>query len=172
MASSPDVIVRPAADADAAAFHRCLDSVARERNWLAMTAAPPLAVVAEFHRQLRASGGIDLLAVTTNGEVVGWLDIDRRPWEGMRHVGSLGMGVRQEARGRGIGRALVAAGLDAATESGITRVELEVFASNAPAIRLYEAAGFRHEGRKVAARRLDGQTEDLLVMARLAEAAT
>jgi putative acetyltransferase len=46
-------------------------------------------------------------------------------------------------------------------------VELEVFASNAPAIRLYERAGFRHEGRAVAACILEGRIEDILRMARL-----
>jgi ribosomal protein S18 acetylase RimI-like enzyme len=153
--------IRTATDADAASLQRCLDSVARERRWIAMTAAPPADVVAEFRRQLRAGGGIDLIAVDAQGEVMGWIDIQRLPWEGMRHVGSLGMGVRGGWRRRGVGRAL----LTAASERGITRVELEVFASNAGAVRLYETAGFAHEGRKRGARHLDGTRDDVLVMA-------
>jgi RimJ/RimL family protein N-acetyltransferase len=168
---SSHVVIRPATDDDAAAFHECLDAVARERNGLAMTAAPPSALVAEFRRQLRAAGGIDLLAFSGQ-DVVGWIDIHRPPWEGMHHVGSLGMGVRRDHRGQGLGRALVSRALEAAAECAITRVELEVFASNVPAIRLYESTGFQHEGRKRGVRRLDGRTDDICIMARLDDAAT
>jgi ribosomal protein S18 acetylase RimI-like enzyme len=137
-----------------------------------MTAAPPLDTVAEFRRQLRAGSGVDLLAVDPQGEVIGWIDIQRLPWEGMRHVGSLGMGVRGEWRRRGVGRALLTAALAAASERGITPVELEVFASNSGAVRLYETAGFAHEGRKRGARQLDGTTDDVLVMARRGDGAS
>jgi RimJ/RimL family protein N-acetyltransferase len=55
-----------------------------------------------------------------------------------------------------------------APRQGFTRIELEVFESNARAIALYERRGFVHEGRKRAARILDGRTEDVLCMAWLA----
>jgi ribosomal protein S18 acetylase RimI-like enzyme len=164
--------IRTTTDADAASLQRCLDTVARERRWIAMTAAPPADAVAEFRRLLRASGGVDLIAVDAQGEVMGWIDIQPLPWEGMRHVGSLGMGVRGEWRRRGVGRALLTAALAAASERGIKRVELEVFASNSGAVRLYEQAGFAHEGRKRGARKLDGTTDDVLVMARREDGAT
>ena len=157
--------IRTTTDADAASLQRCLDAVARERRWIAMTTAPPADVLAEFRRQLRASGGVDLIGADAQGDVIGWVDIQRVPWEGMRHVGGLGMGVRREWRGRGLGRALLTAALAAASERGITRVELEVFASNSSAVRLYETAGFAHEGRKQRARQLDGASDDVLVMA-------
>jgi ribosomal protein S18 acetylase RimI-like enzyme len=137
-----------------------------------MTAAPPADGLAEFRRQLRASGGVDLIAADAQGEVIGWVDIQRVPWQGMRHVGSLGMGVRHEWRRRGLGRALLTAALAAAAERDITRVELEVFASNSGAVRLYETAGFAHEGRKHGARQLDGASDDVLVMARRGDGAS
>lgn len=163
--------IRQTTEADVASLHRCLDAVARERRWIAMTAAPPEPVIAEFRRQLRDAGGVDLIAVDPHGEVAGWIDVHRFPWEGMRHVGSLGMGVRVQSRGQGVGRALLAAALSAAAQSGISRIELEVFASNGKAVRLYESAGFVHEGRKRDARRLDGTTDDVLVMAHYTSAA-
>jgi ribosomal protein S18 acetylase RimI-like enzyme len=97
--------------------------------------------------------------------VVGWVDIERVAWEGMRHVGRLGMGLLPEFRGRGLGRMLLQAALTAAAHAGLRRVELEVYASNGPAIALYRAMGFDDEGRKVGARELDGRPDDLLVMA-------
>jgi ribosomal protein S18 acetylase RimI-like enzyme len=53
----------------------------------------------------------------------------------------------------------------AAREAGIERIELEVFASNEPAIALYRALGFATEGIKRKARKLDGSHEDNVCMA-------
>lgn len=51
--------------------------------------------------------------------------------------------VREEARGTGLGRALVHAALARAAERGCRRVELDVSEGNAAARALYEDAGFR-----------------------------
>jgi len=56
--------------------------------------------------------------------------------------------VVEEARRRGIGRSLLAALLAQAGEEGITRVLLEVRASNQAALALYFADGFVVEGRR------------------------
>ena len=66
-----------------------------------------------------------------------------------------------------MGAALLARTLEAAEAAGMTRVELEVFASNTRAIRLFERAGFVREGVKRQARLLDGRAEDVVCMARL-----
>jgi len=47
----------------------------------------------------------------------------------------------------------------------LERIELEVFASNAPAIKLYEKVGFVVEGVKQKARKLDDIYDDLIEMA-------
>ena len=52
--------------------------------------------------------------------------------------------------------------------AGMTRIELEVMASNATAVRLYEQLGFVHEGVKRRARHLDGAWDDNVLMALLA----
>lgn len=44
------------------------------------------------------------------------------------------------------------------------RVELEVYASNTPAIALYEKAGFAHEGRRRRALLRDGVHDDIVMM--------
>ena len=83
----------------------------------------------------------------------------------MAHVGRLGMGVKAAFRGQGIGKGLLKAALNRAFGQGLERVELEVFRSNEPAVRLYEAHGFLREGVKVGARKLDGRADDILLFA-------
>jgi ribosomal protein S18 acetylase RimI-like enzyme len=54
--------------------------------------------------------------------------------------------VRAEARGSGLGRALVSAAIDRARERGCRRMELDTGADNAPAQGLYRSLGFRDHG--------------------------
>ena len=96
---------------------------------------------------------------------MGWCDITPWPYEGMKHVGRLGMGVKSGFRGQGTGKRLLEAALLRAFNTGLERVELEVFGSNRAAVRLYESFGFVREGRKIAARKLDGISDDLLLYA-------
>jgi ribosomal protein S18 acetylase RimI-like enzyme len=78
------------------------------------------------------------------------------------------MGLLPEYRGRGLGRQLAVHAIEAARQKGIERIELEVFASNTPAIALYRALGFATEGTKRRARKLDGEYDDNIIMALLA----
>ncbi len=50
--------------------------------------------------------------------------------------------VEEEARGSGVGRALVEAAFERARERGCGRMELDVNEANAAALRLYESMGF------------------------------
>jgi len=155
--------VRRATLEDAEAIRRCLDSVARERRWLSFLEAPSLADVCSF---ISLNAPIQFVA-EREGQVVGWCDITPNQREGFRHNGTLGMGLLSPFRGRGLGRKLLEETLAGAHEAGIRRIELEVLASNESAVALYERSGFVHEGRKRAARVLDGRTEDILCMALL-----
>lgn len=157
--------VVPAEERHAAGYNTVLDAVARERRWLMVLEAPPVERSAAYVRELRAGAGVQFVAVSDSGEVVGWCDITRGDRESIAHTGSLGMGLLKEHRGRGLGRKLVEAALAAAKAQGVERVELEVFASNAAAVTLYRKMGFREEGRKLKARKVDGAYDDSVVMA-------
>jgi ribosomal protein S18 acetylase RimI-like enzyme len=148
---------------DITGFHRCLDAVARERRFLAQLEGPPLKKTRAFVLDAMEKGHIRLVALD-GSSVVGWCDITPHHYEGLDHVGELGMGVLKGYRGQGIGLALLQQSVEFARENGLEKVELEVFASNYPAIRLYEKEGFEIEGRKRQARKLDGKYDDIIVM--------
>lgn len=60
----------------------------------------------------------------------------------------LAIGVREDARGCGIGARLLAAGLDGAQRLGATAMFLEVAEDNAAARALYKSSGFFPVGRR------------------------
>lgn len=109
-----------------------------------------------------------LVAVSPDNTVLGlvMLTVESNPRR--RHSGGLGIRVRTDCQGQGIGTALLEAVLDLADNwLMLRRVELEVYADNQRAVRLYEKFGFEAEGRKREAAVKNGAYVDLLVMARL-----
>jgi len=161
---SQEVHVVPISEEYIESFHGCLDSVASERRYLGFVKAPPLQSTREFVLS-NISKKIPQYVAVEGTRVVGWCDIVPNKGEGFAHSGSLGMGVLNDYRGRGYGTRLMNEAILAAKGSGIERVELMVYESNVPAIRLYEKRGFVHEGVKKRARKLDGKYEDVLLMA-------
>jgi len=155
--------IRHISEGDFEGFHACLDAVARERKYLGLTEAPPLEKARAWLMKSLERGEIRLIALD-GSRVVGWCDIGVSEHEGFTHAGRLGMGVLKEYRGQGIGSRLLEETLSETRDRGLERVELDVFASNVPAIRLYEKFEFQVEGRKRKARKLDGNYDDLIVM--------
>lgn len=99
-------------------------------------------------RIMAERGGEYLLAsLASGGEAVGVCQLRFRlsVWTEAEDCWLEDLFVRDEARGRGAGRALVEAALERARERGCRRIELDVNEDNAPALALYEATGFRLE---------------------------
>ena len=161
-----DIVIQPATLDLADSFRQALDVVAREQRYLIFLEAPPLESVRKFIAQVLAKDWSQFYAVR-DGQVVGWCDIIRDERPGMTHTGRLGIGILPEHRGQKIGARLLAATVADAFQKGLTRIELEVFASNVRARALYRRFGFVEEGRKRQARRLDGACEDSIQMALL-----
>ena len=159
-----EIQILPIAEEHIESFHSCVDSVARERLYLAGVKAPPLAATREFVLANVANDISQFVAIFHN-EVIGWCGISPLQWEGFQHGGRLGMGVHQNYRRLGIGQQLVIQTIQKAKAKGLERIELEVFASNAPAIRLYEKLDFVIEGIKKKARKLEGAYDDIIEMA-------
>lgn len=158
------VRIAPFSEEHIPGFHATLDAVARERRYLMLLEAGPLEVVEGFLRHDLQRGVLRYVALDGD-RVVGWCDVSPHRREGTTHCGSLGMGLLPEYRGQGLGSRLMEATLEAAFARGLTRVELDVFASNRAGIALYERFGFQHEGVRRRARYLDGAWDDLVMMA-------
>jgi RimJ/RimL family protein N-acetyltransferase len=86
------------------------------------------------------------VAAFDGDRLVGHCDIVGRTSRDERHTGMLGIVVVEGYRGTGLGEKMVRTALGQATKFGIWAIELEVFATNAPAKHLYEKLGFKMVG--------------------------
>ena len=111
------------------------------------------------------------LAACAGNELVGQLGIDTFPTQARRrHAAELGMAVRDDWQGKGVGSALMQAAVDLADKwLNITRLELQVYTDNEPAVRLYKKFGFAIEGTLRCFAYRDGQYVDAYTMARIRE---
>jgi putative acetyltransferase len=109
-----------------------------------------------------------LLVACAAGELVGQLGLHVSANPRRRHVAEIGMGVRDDWQGRGVGNALLGAALQLADGwLQLRRIELQVYADNAAGIALYARHGFIEEGRHRDYAYRDGAYVDALTMARL-----
>ncbi len=114
-------------------------------------------------------GLFNLVACVEDNEVVGHLGLHTFPDRPRRrHAGQIGMAVRDDWQGKGVGTALMQAAIDLAENwLNLNRLELEVYIDNEPAIRLYKRFGFTIEGTLARFAYRDGQYVDTYTMARL-----
>jgi ribosomal protein S18 acetylase RimI-like enzyme len=103
----------------------------------------------------------------TGGAIIGICLCRELAHRAQQGVVQFGLGVDDEFRRRGIGRALTDQALAWAAGAGVRRMQLAVIRANAPALRLYEQAGFEIEGTLRRAAKIDGQFHDLHVMAKI-----
>jgi len=104
-----------------------------------------------------------------DGQIVGMAGVHTFPTKPRRrHAGAIGISVREDWQGKGVGKELMRAIVDLADNwLNLTRLELEVYADNQAAIRLYERFGFEVEGRLRQHAFRDGQFVDSIVMGRI-----
>ena len=160
-------VVRPARPRDAPSLAELARAVASEpEGWLIATA--PWRSAADERRYVRTLRGHPdaavIVAEAPEG-IVGRLSIARDPHPASSHVADVGLMVAASHRRRGIGRSLLSHALGWARESGVTKLELDVFPHNAPAIALYESFGFVREGYRKAHYRRAGEYADVVLMA-------
>ena len=145
---SPEIEIRRATPDDAEAIGRIFDTPRAIAGTLQIA---HMSIQARRKRLVEIDEGSYPLVAVINGEVIGQLTLhsaSRSPRR--KHAGSLGMAVRDDWHGKGVGSALMAACIDLADNwLNLHRLELTVFVDNEPAIRLYKNYGFVIEGRLV-----------------------
>jgi len=109
-----------------------LDEVCFHRPWTR----------AEYERELQDPARSFLYVVRVDGTVVGYCSF----WRIFDEIHLNNFAVHPSMRRRGVGRALLAHVLDVAAADGAPRATLEVRASNAAALALYEGSGFTRAG--------------------------
>jgi len=145
-------------------YNQAIDSVAREKRYLARLEGPSLEHSRNFMNHFISHHYPQYLAIKEE-QVVGWCDVAPFGMTGFSHVGGLGMGVIESCRSQGIGRRLMELTLKHAKElSRLEKIQLEVFKGNRKGVAFYKKQGFQQEGCKIRARKLEGIYDDLLVM--------
>ena len=107
------------------------------------------------------------LAAWRGEHLLGAITCERDARIKVRHIGHVvGMMVRPQARGQGVGRTLLDACIAIArARRGVELLTLSVTSSNAAAVALYERAGFTRYGRLERAIRVGGGYHDKDLMA-------
>ncbi|HZD72382.1 MAG TPA: GNAT family N-acetyltransferase [Actinomycetota bacterium] len=159
--TATQVVVRPARERDLDAIIELFVEVAAEGRWI----GTELPVDRERRRlrlreELRRQDAIVLVA-EAGGRIVGQLGMDVASYG----VADFGMLVAEGWRGRGVGTALLRAGIEWARQAGAHKVALQVWPHNDAAIALYEKLGFQREGLlRRHYRRRNGELWDAVVM--------
>lgn len=100
------------------------------------------------------------------GEVAGWLSLsdfyDARP--AYHATAEIGVYVREDYRGKGVGRRLVEEAIRRGPELGLKTLTAGAFAHNEASVRLFEGMGFREWAHFPRVAELDGVEIDLVVM--------
>ena len=141
-----NVSVRHAEPDDAEAIHQILSGPRATAGTLRLLLQSVEGIRTRFFSETRER--LYHLVARADGEVVGHLGLETFParWR-RRHVGEIGMAVRDDWQGRGIGPALMEAALDLADNwLSLTRLELEVHTDNTAGVALYKKFGFEVEG--------------------------
>lgn len=142
------VVIRPSRLRDAESLLRNVNLIGREEVYILVDQVPPN--LEEERRWLDTFDGVRtvLFVADADGEAIGSADCHGGTYVKTRHVGGIGIAIRDGWRGVGLGRILMERILEWMRARGFKKAELAVFATNGRARQLYESLGFENEGIK------------------------
>lgn len=118
------------------------------------TAGEPADCYVRAFEEIAADPNNELIVVCSGDEIVGTLQLTFIPnltFQGGRRAQIEGVRVKNAARGRGIGREMMAWAIARAREKGCRLLQLTSNKQRTDAIRFYQSLGFKasHEGMKL-----------------------
>ena len=124
---------------------------------------------AEIQEWFGAHGGrYAVLVAERSGAIVGWASLNRYSHRcAYSGVADLSVYVRRDARGTGLGTALLTAIEVRARQGGFHKIVLFALAHNSAGLRLYERLGYRAVGTFAEQGQLDGRYVDVVAMERI-----
>ena len=166
-----EVIIRSLEQEDAGAVIFCLRKVTEETDFLmreveecGMTIAQQAAMI----ESMLSSPREVFLGAFAGGELIGLANMSQAgPRLRVRHRARIGIMLLKAHWGKGIGKAMMRAGIDAAKAAGYEQLELDVVDKNTRAAALYTRLGFEAVGKIPRGMKYrDGGYADLCLMIR------
>ena len=109
-----------------------------------------------------------MIVAEGGGAVAGWASLNAfNPRAVYDHAADFSVYVERAARGKGVGRLLLARLIDLARGTGYHKMVLAALASNSAGVGLYESAGFTRVGIYHEQGMLDGRWVDVVIMEKL-----
>lgn len=164
-----EITIRPAEPEDSCEIIDTIRSQAQERSYVLMEQyGKGISSELEFIKTLDRLK--NLLIVATSGvEVIGCLaGLQADDGKRKETAGTLQLGVhlREEFRGRGIGTQMLAYAIDWAREMDYKRIEAIIFTPNNHSIKLFSSAGFKEEGVRTHKIMMGNECVDKVVMSK------
>jgi phosphinothricin acetyltransferase len=160
-----NVTIRPARTEDAAVIASIYNQGMADRG---ATFETEPRTAADIEAKLTAPDAFSTLVAEADGEVIGWAGLSSyRPRTCYAGIAEFSIYLDRTARGRGIGRQLLTALVEAARDDGCWKLVSRVFPFNAASRALCRACGFREVGIYEKHGRLDGEWLDVVIVERL-----
>lgn len=130
-------------------------TLAQERKWLSGSL-----------KKMKEGRGVTII-VEVNGKFSGSAGVERKPLDASSHVCSIGVGIHQDSRGKGIGTELMKTIIQQGRDVlGCKVAELSVYEPNSVAKKLYEKSGFKVTGKIPKGCHYYGKYFDEIIMVR------
>ena len=159
------ISIRPARLGDAAAITEIYNQgiLGRQATFETVLRSP-----ADIEATLRnGEGRFPYLVAEIDGRVMGWASVSTyRPRECYAGIGEFSIYIHEDARGKGVGKVLLPALVDAAREAGFWKLLSRVFPFNHASRGLCAACGFREVGTYEKHAKLDGEWVDTVIVER------
>ena len=165
-------LIRPVVPNDASQFLVLWDALDSETEYMLFAPGERQATLEQQTEQLSQStqsdySGVFVLEDTDASEIAGFVGCRQNTRQRDQHSAHLVIGIKQHHTGKGWGRKLLQEAENWAIDRAIHRLDLSVMANNHIAISLYESVGFKIEGTKRDAVKLESGYYDEHVMGKL-----